>query len=412
MEYPSWSQYPQGPGQDRRIQDHIYTNKPDKLSNVYAEFTGGSDHKLIKITRYAKSIQRNVRYVRKRVFKNFVDKDFQQAVHQLSWWDLYSCEDPDKAADILTSKLTVILDQMAPIKTIQVRAKYAPWMSESTKELLKERNEAQKVASRTKILDDYRQYKSLRNQATAKMRQEKKSWERLKLSSTENDPGRLWKNVKTWLNWNNSGPPTRLFHNGKTVSSPAGIAGTMNSFFLGKVAGLRDSIPESAADPMSKLREVMRDRQCTFSLGAVDPVDVMKVIRALKNSKSTGTDNIDTYVIKLVAKDILSPLTHIINISMLRSKFPSIWKNAKVVPLLKKGDPLIAKNYRPVALLPIFSKILERVVFNQLVNYLDYNSLMHPNHRGSRSGYSTATALIRMYDTWAEEVDSNNMWGL
>ena len=107
---------------------------------------------------------------------------------------------------------------MAPIKTIQVRAKYAPWMSESTKELLKERNEAQKVASRTKILDDYRQYKSLRNQARAKMRQEKKSWERLKLSSTENDPGRLWKNVKTWLNWNNSGPPTRLFHNGKTVS--------------------------------------------------------------------------------------------------------------------------------------------------------------------------------------------------
>ena len=186
----------------------------------------------------------------------------------------------------------------------------------------------------------------------------------------------------------------------------------MNSLFLGKVAGLRDSIPESAADPMSKLREVMRDRQCTFSLGAVDPVDVMKVIRALKNSKSTGTDNIDTYVIKLVAKDILSPLTHIINISMLRSKFPSIWKNAKVVPLLKKGDPLIAKNYRPVALLPIFSKILERVVFNQLVNYLDYNSLMHPNHHGSRSGYSTATALIQMYDTWAEEVDSNNMWGL
>ena len=72
------------PGQEDSGLDHIYTNKPDKLSNVYAEFTGGSDHKLIKITRYAKSIQRNVRYVRKRVFKNFVDKDFQQAVHQLS----------------------------------------------------------------------------------------------------------------------------------------------------------------------------------------------------------------------------------------------------------------------------------------------------------------------------------------
>ena len=80
--------------------------------------------------------------------------------------------------------------------------------------------------------------------------------------------------------------------------------------------------------------------------------------------------------------------------------------------MLKKGDPLIAKNYRPVALLPIFSKILERVVFNQLVTYLDSNNLIHPNHHGSRSGHSTATALIQMYDTWVEEVDKGNMVGV
>jgi hypothetical protein len=106
------------PGQEDAGLDHIYTNKPEKLSNVYAEFAGGSDHKLIKITRYSKSLQRSVRYVRKRVFKNFVDKDFQQAVKQLSWWDLYSCDDLDKAAEILTCKLTTILDQMAPVRTI------------------------------------------------------------------------------------------------------------------------------------------------------------------------------------------------------------------------------------------------------------------------------------------------------
>ena len=94
------------------------------------------------------------------------------------------------------------------------------------------------------------------------------------------------------------------------------------------------------------------------------------------------------------------------------SVFPSIWKHAKVVPLLKKGDPLIPKNYRPVALLPIFSKILERVVFNQLVTYFDSNGLIHPNHHGSRSGHSTTTALIQMYDSWVEEVDVGNMVGV
>ena len=151
---------------------------------------------------------------------------------------------------------------MAPVRTIQVRTKYAPWLSDNTKDLIKNRNEAHKIASETKSQDDYRLYKSLRNQATAKMRQEKKAWERLKLNSTKNDPSTLWKNVKSWLNWNNSGPPSRLFHNGRMINSPAGIAGTMNSFFLGKVAGLRGDLPEVEADPMSKLREAMSDRQC------------------------------------------------------------------------------------------------------------------------------------------------------
>ena len=103
------------------------------------------------------------------MFKKFVDQDFQQAVNQLSWGDLYSCGDPDEATFILTNKLTTILDQMAPIRTIQVRSKYAPWLTDSTKQLLKDRNEAQKHANKTKNLEDYRQYKALRNQATAIM---------------------------------------------------------------------------------------------------------------------------------------------------------------------------------------------------------------------------------------------------
>ena len=107
-----------------------------------------------------------------------------------------------------------------------------------------------------------------------------------------------------------------------------------------------------------------------------------------------------------------APLTHIINLSISKSTFPSIWKHAKVVPLLKKDDPLHAKNYRPVASLPVFSKILERVVFNQLVKYLESNNLIHPNHHGSRAGHSTATALIQLFDTWVEEVDKGNMVGV
>ena len=121
---------------------------------------------------------------------------------------------------------------------------------------------------------------------------------------------------------------------------------------------------------------------------------------------------LDTYIVKLIADDIVAPLTHIVNLSISSSSFPRSWKHAKVVPLLKKGDPLLPRNYRPVALLPIFSKVLERLIFNQLAKYLDRHSLINPNHHGSRSGHSTGSALIQMYDTWVEEVDNGNMVGV
>ena len=116
------------------------------------------------------------------------------------------CQDVNQASQMLTSKLGKILDSMAPIKTIQIRSKYAPWLSEATKKVLEERNAAQKLASTSRDPDDWRYYKHLRNTATAKMRLEKKNWETGKLNNTEHDCGTLWKNVKSFLGWNNSGP--------------------------------------------------------------------------------------------------------------------------------------------------------------------------------------------------------------
>ena len=161
---------------------------------------------------------------------------------------------------------------------------------------------------------------------------------------------------------------------------------------MNKVAQLRLRIPRVDLDPLAKLRESLSDRECTFKFKPVSPDEVLKIITGLKNSKSSGIDYIDTGTIKLVTKEILPAITHIINISINQGTFPTIWKQAKVIPLLKKGDPLSAKNYRPVALLPIFSKILEKAVLTQIVEYLDKNRLLHHKHQSSRSGYSTATA--------------------
>ena len=198
------------------------------------------------------------------------------------------------------------------------------------------------------------------------------------------------------------------------ITNPSGLASAMNRFFLEKIRNLRSGIPTLSGDPVKKLREAMRGKNCTFMIKEVEVEEVFKLIMKLKNSSATGVDYIDTNIIKLVARNIAPPLTHIINLSVKSSTFPSLWKWAKVVPLLKSAsaDPILPKSYRPVALLPIMSKILEKVVFSQLVEYLEENRIIHPNLHGSRAGHDTSTALLQLYDKWLEEMEGNKMVGV
>ena len=104
-------------------------------------------------------------------------------------------------------------------------------------------------------------------------------------------------------------------------------------------------------------------------------------------------------------------MTHIVNLSIQTETFPTTWKTAKVIPLFKKGDQFEPKNYRPVAILSILSKIIEKVIFIQTVSYFDRNNLFHPNHHGFRARHNTTNALIQMYDSWVEAADKGEFMG-
>ena len=150
--------------------DHFWTSNPNKLSEIHTYFHGSSDHKIIIGTRYTKCLVRNQRYVKKRSYKNFIQKDFLEAIQSSSWWDLYSCQDPEQAVEIFTNKLNLILDEMAPVRKYQIRNKYAPWLTNASKSLLTDRDLAQKKASETGNDDDWKTFRKLRNQLNSRLK--------------------------------------------------------------------------------------------------------------------------------------------------------------------------------------------------------------------------------------------------
>ena len=180
-------------------------------------------------------LKNSARYVRKRSFKDFNGKNFTAEVKNVHWWPVYSCQDPDEAAQILTDKLTEILDRHAPVKMYQTKTNFAPWLSTGTKKLMSERDKAQLWASTTGNRNDWGKYRYLRNKVTKNLKTEKKSWQKKKLEECNKDSAKLWANVKGWLNWSSSSSPSKLFAEGRIETSPLKIATIMNNFYIDKV---------------------------------------------------------------------------------------------------------------------------------------------------------------------------------
>ena len=117
--------------------------------------------------------------------------------------------------------------------------------------------------------------------------------------------------------------------------------------------------------------------------------DILKIIDKFKQNKSAGNDNIGNYIIKRVASEIVKPLTCIFNLSISTGIVPEKLKIAKVIPIYKKQDAEVFSNYRPVSLLPCFSKILERLVFDKCMDYIDLGKILNDKQFGFRSNHST-----------------------
>ena len=103
----------------------------------------------------------------------------------------------------------------------------------------------------------------------------------------------------------------------------------------------------------------------------ITPSEVLDIVNAFDNNKSPESDDIHPRVFKQSITFILKPLCNIFNLSLERRIFPQNLKRAKVIPIYKKGEHNKLNNYRPISLLSIFSKTLEKLVYNRLISFLD-----------------------------------------
>ena len=138
-----------------------------------------------------------------------------------------------------------------------------------------------------------------------------------------------------------------------------------------------------------------------------EPLEIYNVIMSLKNNKSPGVDNISAKILKEICTDIADPLAHIYNLSFASGVVPDSLKLAKVIPIFKKGDRNQPGNYRPISLLTVFDKILEKLMSKRLCTFLQLHHILYDFQFGFRKHYSTVFALVDVLDNIYEHLDKH-----
>lgn len=124
------------------------------------------------------------------------------------------------------------------------------------------------------------------------------------------------------------------------------------------------------------------------------------------NNSAAGHDEIKAKLLKEVVPFISKPLTHVFAVSLKTGVVPSDLKVAKVLPLFKEGEPSVFNNYRPISILPCFSKVLEKLVYTRVIKHLNDN-ILYKHQYGFRKKHSTYMALLQLIDKISTALDKN-----
>ena len=177
-----------------------------------------------------------------------------------------------------------------------------------------------------------------------------------------------------------------LYHKNEFLIDFDKKAELFNSFFPGQC-----SLVSSSSELPSKLKHLT---QSHLSLMTFSTDDIAKMIQNLDHNKAHGHDQVSIRMLKLCSNSICKPLKIIFNRCLETSTFPNDWKKGNVVPVFKKGDKQILKNYRPISLLPVCGKIFEKLIFNEMFKFFIENDLISPNQSGFKPGDSCINQLL------------------
>ena len=321
------------------------------------------------------------------------------------------------------------LQKHAPLKEKYVRANNSPFMNKIISKAIMKRSRLKNRFLSNPDATNRLNYNKQRNYCVNLVRREKRKYYNNLNMQNITDNKKFWTTIKPLFSEKNTSIKKKitLIENDQIISNDADVAEIMNTFFSSIVEKMQitgfnteniwDNYDDKVAKCIHKFRNhpsiahiknnVQNDKTFIFSTGNQETIDI--TINNLNLNKPTTFNNIPAKIIAEHKNVCSQYILKFFNICIVESEFPSQMKQADITPIHKKDAKTEKENYRPVSILSAFSKIFERLIYDDLNQYVD--TKLSPYLCGFRKNYSTQICLIIMLEKWKKALDKRNIAG-
>ena len=253
-------------------------------------------------------------------------------------------------------------------------------------------------------LEIKRLYNLFRNRVNRELKKAKRNYYTKYFEVNSNNIKKTWEGIRSIINIKaTKSTISQIKVNNKVIKNQKEIVETLNNFFVNVGPNTDRNIP---VNPKIKPEKYLKNRnQLNFLIAHISNEEVLDIINQLEN-KSTGPQSIPIKLLKLIPDLILVPQCKIINHSFQTGVFPDALKLSEVIPIHKGGSTEELNNYRPISLLSIFDKIIEKLMHKRLYDFLQAHNILFQNQFGFRKNNSTTFALIEITEKIKETIDN------
>lgn len=325
---------------------------------------------------------------------------FKLEVERQDWSSIFGKTTADDAYNSFLKMFLRLYEKCFPLKTVRRSKKVRkPWVSLEHLKMIKHKNSLYHSFQRTQSEETLNKFEKLRNNINKKLRLAKAAYyQNLFADASQKRPVSTWNVINKILGRNcTSSYPSAITYDSVELTGES-LADHFNDYFVNIVRPSANVLP---------IRNKQSGPVQSIFLTPTDETEIYSTFMNMRNSTATDVDHLQIKPIKYVISSISRVLAHIFNLVLETGIFPSNMKKAKVSVIHKGGDTNVACNYRPISVLPVFSKGLEKIIFARVTTFLEKNNTLTDFQFGFRKGKSTETALLAIKENLLQNIQNN-----